>query len=66
MLTDETIRRVAKFFDIMSNDLLKLKKKLFELKESYSFNPRNLFDEIDIKKEGQIEEKEIVEFLKLN
>ena len=26
MLTDETIRRVAKFFDIMSNDLLKLKK----------------------------------------
>jgi hypothetical protein len=64
MLTDETIRRVAKFFDIMSNDLLKLKKKLFELKESYSFNPRNLFDEIDIKKEGQIEEKEIVEFLK--
>ena len=40
MLTDETIRRVAKFFDIMSNDLLKLKKKLFELKESYSFNPR--------------------------
>ena len=64
MLTDETIRRVAKFFDIMSNDLLKLKKKLFELKESYSFNPRNLFEEIDIKKEGQIEEKEIVEFLK--
>ena len=64
MLTDETIRRIAKFFDIMSNDLLKLKKKLFELKESYSFNPRNLFDEIDIKKEGQIEEKEIVEFLK--
>ena len=64
MLTDETIRRVAKFFDIISNNLSKLKKKLFQLKESYSFNPRNLFDEIDIKKEGQIEEKEIVEFLK--
>jgi hypothetical protein len=64
MLTDETIRRVSKLFDIISNNLSKLKKKLFQLKESYSFNPRNLFDEIDIKKEGQIEEKEIVEFLK--
>jgi hypothetical protein len=64
MLTDETIRRVAKLFDTISNDLSKLKKKLFQLKESYSFNPKNLFDEIDIKKEGNIGESEIVEFLK--
>ena len=64
MLTDETIRRVAKLFDTISNDLSKLKKKLFQLKESYSFNPRNLFDEMDIKKIGEIGENEIVEFLK--
>ncbi len=64
MLKDETIRRVAKLFDTISNDLSKLKKKLFQLKESYSFNPKNLFDEIDIKKEGNIGESEIVEFLK--
>ena len=44
MLTDETIRRVSKLFDIISNNLSKLKKKLFQLKESYSFNQRNLFD----------------------
>jgi len=64
MLTDETIRRVSKLFDIISNNLSKLKKKLFQLKESYSFNPRNLFDEMDIKKIGEIGENEIVEFLK--
>lgn len=64
MLTDETIRRVSKLFDIISNNLSKLKKKLFQLKESYSFNPRNLFDEMDIKKVGEIGENEIVEFLK--
>ena len=64
MLTDETIRRVSKLFDIISNNLSKLKKRLFQLKESYSFNPRNLFDEMDIKKIGEIGENEIVEFLK--
>jgi len=64
MLTEETIRRVSKLFDVISTDLIKLKKKLFELKESYSFNPKNLFNEIDIKKEGKIEENDIVEFLK--
>ena len=64
MLTDETIRRVSKLFDIISNNLSKLKKKLFQLKESYSFNPRNLFDEMDVKKIGEIGENEIVEFLK--
>lgn len=64
MLTDETKRRVAKLFDIMSTDLMKIKRKLFELKQSFSFNPKNLFEEIDLKREGKIGENEIVDFLK--
>ncbi len=64
MLTDETKRRVAKLFDIMSTDLMKIKRKLFELKQSFSFNPKKLFDEIDLKREGKIGENEIVDFLK--
>ena len=64
MLTDETKRRVVKLFDIMSTDLMKIKRKLFELKQSFSFNPKNLFEEIDLKREGKIGENEIVDFLK--
>ena len=66
MLLDETKRRIAKFFEIISNDYNDFKKSQFNLKYSETFNPKNYFEFIDIEKKGIITEKEINTFLKNN
>jgi len=66
MLLDETKRRIAKFFEIISNDFKDLKTSQFNLKYSETFNPKNYFEFIDKEKKGIITEKEINTFLKKN